>query len=156
MRRAHANAITNAERVERHLTPPSPRLSASYSGGVLCTRAPSYVFLCLTYMQLCLDAPYRSCIANIANVMSRDGFFQEVRRDSFLSLRRQSLGTVKPGTSQFTLADYFEVSQEASFNLSFRCFSRSSVMANVINLHEMMHEGRRSCLNAKVRLALVL
>lgn len=82
--------------------------------------------------------------------------FQEVRRDSFLSLRRQSLGTVKPGTGQFTLADYFEVSQEASFNLSFKRFSRSSVMANVLNLQGTMHEGRRWCLHAKVRLTLVL
>lgn len=43
---------------------------------------------------------------------------------------------MKPGTGQFTLADYFEVSQEASFNLSFKCFSRSSLMSNVINLHD--------------------
>lgn len=78
MRRAHANAITNAERVERHLTPPSERLSASYSGVALCMMARSYVFLCLTYMQPCLDAPSRSCIANIANVMSRDGFFRKL------------------------------------------------------------------------------
>lgn len=80
MQRAHTNAIRSPEWVEWHLTPPSEQLSESYSHIILCMAAWSYVFLCLTYMQSCLDASSCSCITNVGNVRLRNDFFRKLNK----------------------------------------------------------------------------
>lgn len=145
---AYANAIRSAEWVERHLTPPSERLSASYSHIILCMTAWSYVFLCLTYMQSRLDAPSCSCIAYVVNVMPRDDFFRKLNKtpsslfaDSCPASEIRNRSVHSHWACWGFTADIFNF-----------CFSRFFV----INLHKLIHEQRLSCLNAEVRLNLAL
>lgn len=115
----HTHAIANVEGVQWHLTLRSKRLSTPYTRIVLCMTVWSYVFLCLTYMQSCLDTSFCCCccIGNIVHVMSKVSFFRKLNKtpSPLLSDSSFMLGIVKPGTgqgwaTQFTLTHKFEVS----------------------------------------------
>lgn len=129
----------------------------------------SYVFLCLTYMQSCLDTLFCCCIANIVNVMSKVGFFRKLNKtpSPLLSDGSLMLGIVKPGTgqgwaAQFTLTQNIEVSlfifflHSSTFGFLLTCLCRSDVLPMLMSSHTLMHKRRLSCLNSKGRLNLAL